>query len=206
MTSRMQGNGMITPTLQVRAGSPLHTKKAKSAGRYLPSGGSAPPALGGSRERSLDLFPAWGAFAPNFAATKADLSDVHLEDWRGQRVVLNIFPSVDTGVCAATVRRFNAEAAALENTAVLCLSKDLPFALNRFCGAEGLDKVVPLSTFRCNCFTDGYGLLQTDGPLRGLLARAVVVIDTDGKILYTELVPEITEEPNYEAALAVLKK
>ena len=197
---------MITPTLQVKAGSPLHTKKAKSAGRYLQLGGSAPPALGGSRERSLDLFPAWGAFAPNFAATKADLSDVHLEDWRGQRVVLNIFPSVDTGVCAATVRRFNAEAAALENTAVLCISKDLPFALNRFCGAEGLDKVVPLSTFRCNCFTDGYGLLQTDGPLRGLLARAVVVIDTDGKILYTELVPEITEAPNYEAALAVLKK
>ena len=121
-------------------------------------------------------------------------------------MVLNIFPSIDTGVCAATVRRFNAEAAALENTAVLCLSKDLPFALNHFCGAEGLDKVVPLSTFRCNCFTDGYGLLQTDGPLRGLLARAVVVIDTDGKVLYTELVPEITEEPNYEAALAVLKK
>ena len=150
--------------------------------------------------------PAVGSIAPNFAATKADLSDVHLEDWRGQRVVLNIFPSVDTGVCAASVRRFNAEAAALENTAVLCLSKDLPFALNRFCGAEGLDKVVPLSTFRCNCFTDGYGLLQTDGPLRGLLVRAVVVIDTDGKILYTELVPEITEEPNYEAVLAVLKK
>ena len=197
---------MITPTLQVKAGSPLHPKKAKSAGRYLQLGGSAPPALGGSRERSLDLFPAVGSIAPNFAATKADLSDVHLEDWRGQRVVLNIFPSVDTGVCAATVRRFNAEAAALENTAVLCLSKDLPFALNRFCGAEGLDKVVPLSTFRCNCFTDGYGLLQTDGPLRGLLARAVVVIDTDGKILYTELVPEITEEPNYEAALAVLRR
>ena len=150
--------------------------------------------------------PAVGSIAPNFAATKADLSDVHLEDWRGQRVVLNIFPSVDTGVCAATVRRFNAEAAALENTAVLCLSKDLPFALNRFCGAEGLDKVVALSAFRCNCFTDGYGLLQTDGPLRGLLARAVVVIDTDGKILYTEFVPEITEEPNYEAVLAVLKK
>ena len=150
--------------------------------------------------------PAVGSLGPNFAATQADLSDVHLEDWRGQRVVLNIFPSVDTGVCAASVRRFNAEAAALENTAVLCISKDLPFALKRFCGAEGLDKVVPLSTFRCNCFTDGYGLLQTDGPLRGLLARAVVVIDTDGKVLYTELVPEITEEPNYEAALAVLKK
>ena len=202
----MQGSGMITPTLQVKAGSPLHTKKAKSAGRYLQLGGSAPPALGGSRERSLDLFPALGAFAPNFAATKADLSDVHLEDWRGQRVVLNIFPSVDTGVCAASVRRFNAEAAALKNTIALCISKDLPFALNRFWDAEGLDKVVPYSTFRFNSFAKGYGLLQMDGPLRGLLARAVVVIDTDGKILYTELVPEITEEPNYEAALAVLKK
>lgn len=149
--------------------------------------------------------PTVGSIAPNFAATRIDLSDVHLEDWRGQRVVLNIFPSVDTGVCATSVRRFNAEASQLENTVVLCLSKDLPFALNRFCGAEGLDKVIPLSTFRCNCFTDGYGLLQTDGPLRGLLARAVVVIDTDGTILYTELVPEITQEPNYEAALAALK-
>lgn len=154
--------------------------------------------------------PAVGRLAPYFEATQVDLLDVFFDTsaggWRGKRVVLNIFPSVDTGVCAASVRRFNAEAAALENTAVLCISKDLPFALNRFCGAEGLDKVVPLSTFRFNSFTKGYGLLQTDGPLRGLLARAVVVIDTDGKILYTELVPEITEEPNYEAALAVLKK
>ena len=149
--------------------------------------------------------PAVGSIAPNFAATKADLSDVHLEDWRGQRVVLNIFPSVDTGVCAATVRRFNAEAAALENTAVLCLSKDLPFALNRFCGAEGLDKVVTVSAFRHNYLAERYGLQQQDGPLAGLFARAVVVIDEAGKILYTELVPEITEEPNYEAALAALK-
>ena len=150
--------------------------------------------------------PAVGTQAPNFKGTKTDLSDVHLEDYRGKRVVLNVFPSIDTGVCATSVRRFNAEASKLDNTVVLCISKDLPFAQARFCGAEGLDKVIPLSTFRCNCFTDGYGLLQTDGPLRGLLARAVVVIDTDGKVLYTELVPEITEEPNYEAALAVLKK
>ena len=149
--------------------------------------------------------PAVGSQAPNFKGTKTDLSDVHLEDYRGKRVVLNIFPSVDTGVCAASVRRFNAEASKLENTVVLCISKDLPFAQARFCGAEGRDKVIPLSTFRCNCFTDGYGLLQTDGPLYGLLARAVVVIDEAGKILYTELVPEITNEPNYEAALAALK-
>ena len=151
------------------------------------------------------VLPAVGSQAPNFKGTKTDLSDVHLEDYRGKRVVLNIFPSVDTGVCAASVRRFNAEASKLENTVVLCISKDLPFAQARFCGAEGLDKVIPLSTFRCNCFTDGYGLLQTDGPLYGLLARAVVVIDEAGKILYTELVPEITNEPNYEAALAALK-
>ena len=151
------------------------------------------------------VLPAVGSQAPNFKGTKTDLSDVHLEDYRGKRVVLNIFPSVDTGVCAASVRRFNAEASKLENTVVLCISKDLPFAQARFCGAEGLDKVIPLSTFRCNCFTDGYGLLQTDGPLYGLLARAVVVIDEAGKVLYTELVPEITNEPNYEAALAALK-
>ena len=151
------------------------------------------------------VLPAVGSQAPNFKGTKTDLSDVHLEDYRGKRVVLNIFPSVDTGVCAASVRRFNAEASKLENTVVLCISKDLPFAQARFCGAEGLDKVIPLSTFRCNCFTDGYGLLQEDGPLYGLLARAVIVIDEHGKILYTELVPELTHEPNYEAALAVLK-
>ena len=149
--------------------------------------------------------PAVGSIAPNFAATKADLSDVHLEDWRGQRVVLNIFPSVDTGVCAASVRRFNAEASKLDNTVVLCISKDLPFAQARFCGAEGLDKVVPVSAFRHNCLAEHYGVQQQDGPLAGLFARAVVVIDEAGKILYTELVPEITEEPNYEAALAALK-
>lgn len=149
--------------------------------------------------------PAVGTTAPNFGATKTNLSEIHLEDLRGQRVVLNIFPSVDTGVCATSVRRFNAEASKLDNTVVLCVSKDLPFAQSRFCGAEGLDKVVPVSVFRHNCFTEHYGLEQQDGPLAGLLARAVVVIDEAGKILYTELVPEITQEPNYEAALAALK-
>ena len=149
--------------------------------------------------------PAVGTIAPNFGATKTNLSEIHLEDLRGQRVVLNIFPSVDTGVCATSVHRFNAEASKLDNTIVLCVSKDLPFAQSRFCGAEGLDKVVPVSVFRHHCFTEHYGLEQQDGPLAGLLARAVVVIDEAGKILYTELVPEITQEPNYEAALAALK-
>lgn len=149
--------------------------------------------------------PAVGTIAPNFGGVKTDLSELHLEDLRGQRVVLNIFPSVDTGVCAASVRRFNAEASKLDNTVILCISKDLPFAQARFCGAEGLDKVVPVSAFRHNCLAEHYGVQQQDGPLAGLFARAVVVIDEAGKILYTELVPEITEEPNYEAALAALK-
>lgn len=149
--------------------------------------------------------PAVGTVAPNFTVVKGDLSEVKLSDYKGKRVVLNIFPSVDTGVCAASVRRFNAELSGLENTVVLCLSKDLPFALARFCGAEGLTDVVPASAFRCGCLENGYGVLQTDGPLKGLLARAVVVIDEEGKVIYTELVPEITQDPNFDAALAVLK-
>lgn len=149
--------------------------------------------------------PTVGSMAPDFTATKADLSEVRLSDLRGKRVVLNIFPSVDTGVCAASVRRFNAELSGLDNTVVLCLSKDLPFALGRFCAAEGLSAVVPLSAFRDTSLEAGYGVLMTDGPLRGLLARAVVVIDTDGKVLYTELVPEIAQDPNFEGALKALK-
>lgn len=149
--------------------------------------------------------PAVGSVAPNFTAVKADLSEISLDSLRGQRVVLNIFPSIDTGVCAASVRRFNKELANLSNTTVLCLSKDLPFALGRFCGAEGLDAVVPASGFRYESIEKGYGILQTDGPLRGLFARAVVILDEEGKVIYTELVPEITQDPNFDAALAVLK-
>lgn len=160
----------------------------------------------------LGNLPAVGSVAPDFTAVKADLSEVRLSELKGKRVVLNIFPSVDTGVCAASVRRFNAELSSLDNTVVLCVSKDLPFAMGRFCGAEGLDAVVPASVFRCscrpdgkNCFDEGYGVLMADGPLAGLLARSVVVIDEAGKVIYTELVPEITQDPNFEAALAVLK-
>lgn len=149
--------------------------------------------------------PAVGSKAADFTLVKADLSEVKLSDFAGKRVVLNIFPSVDTGVCAASVRRFNAELSTLENTAVLCISKDLPFAIGRFCGAEGLESVVAGSTFRTNDFEQAYGVLQLDGPLAGLLARAVVVINEAGEVTYTELVPEITQDPNFEAALAAVK-
>ncbi len=149
--------------------------------------------------------PAVGSLAPDFKGVKTDLSELQLSDLKGKKVVINVFPSLDTSVCAASVRRFNKEAASLENTVVLALSKDLPFAHARFCTTEGIDKVVPLSAFRCSCFEDKYGLLFEDGPLKGLLARAVIVVGEDGKILYEEMVPETTTEPNYDAALASLK-
>ncbi len=149
--------------------------------------------------------PKLGSQAPNFVSVKTDLTELSLEDFKGKKVVLNVFPSIDTGVCAASVRRFNAELSSLENTVVICLSKDLPFAQARFCGAEGLNDVITASAYRCDCFEKAYGLLQADGPLKGLLARAVIVVDEEGKIAYTELVPEITQDPNFDAALAVLK-
>lgn len=149
--------------------------------------------------------PAVGAPAPGFRAVKGDLSELSLSDMHGSKVVLNIFPSLDTGVCAMSVRRFNKEAAALTNTVVLAVSMDLPFAQGRFCAAEGIDRVVPVSLFRHNDFAQGYGLLMADGPLAGLAARAVIVVDEAGVIRYEELVPELTNEPNYEAALAALK-
>ncbi|MFZ3454723.1 thiol peroxidase [Arthrobacter sp. 7Tela_A1] len=153
--------------------------------------------------RTAGELPAVGTPAPAVELVGADLSDVTLSGFAGRRVVLNIFPSVDTGVCAASVRRFNEIAAGLENTTVVCVSKDLPFALGRFCGAEGIENVVAASAFRSS-FGEDFGLTQADGPLAGLLARAVVVIDADGSVLYTQLVPEITTEPDYDAAVAAL--
>lgn len=149
--------------------------------------------------------PQVGETAPNFTLVKNDLSNLSLSDLKGRRVILNIFPSVDTGVCATSVRRFNQEAAKVENSVVLCISKDLPFAQGRFCGAEGIENVIMLSDFRNNDFVNAYGVLLTDGPLSGLLARSVVVVDENGKIIYTQLVNDIIEEPNYDAALAVLR-
>ncbi len=149
--------------------------------------------------------PEAGDDAPDCTLVKTDLSELTFSDLKGQKVVLNIFPSIDTPVCAASARRFNEAAASLDNTTVLCISVDLPFAQARFCGAEGLDKVVPLSAFRNDAFGDKYGVTITDGPLSGLFARAVVVVDEGGKVIYSQLVPEIAEEPDYDKALAALK-
>lgn len=159
----------------------------------------------GSPVTTSGELPAVGTMAPRFGGVRGDLSVLHLPDLLGKRVVINFFPSLDTPVCAASVRRFNKEAAALPDTVVLCVSKDLPFAQSRFCTTEGIENVVALSVFRCKCIDEKYGITLTDGPLRGLLARAVVVVDKTGKIVYEQLVDEITHEPDYEAALAVLK-
>jgi thiol peroxidase len=148
--------------------------------------------------------PAKGSSAPDFTLVKQDLSVTTLADYKGKRLVLNIFPSIDTDVCATSVRQFNEKAAALKNTVVLCVSMDLPFAQARFCGAEGIKNVVTASAFR-SVFGDHYGVIIADGPLAGLLSRAVVVLDEVGKVIYTEQVPEIAQEPDYAAALAALK-
>ena len=148
--------------------------------------------------------PAVGSAAPEFALRRADLSRVSLADYAGSRLVLNIFPSIDTPTCAKSVRQFNERVAALANTHVLCVSADLPFASGRFCGAEGIENVVPLSMMRSRNFAKDYGVLMTDGPLAGITARAVVVLDENDRVVYTELVPEIADEPNYDAALAAL--
>lgn len=147
--------------------------------------------------------PETGSKAPAFELVGTDLSAVTSADVAGKRVVLNIFPSVDTGVCADSVRKFNELAGKLENTAVICASKDLPFALGRFCGAEGLENVTSASAFRTD-FGDDYGVRMTDGPLAGLLARSVVVLDENGVVLHSQLVPEIGQEPDYDAAVAAL--
>lgn len=144
-----------------------------------------------------------GQAAPEFRLVAGDLSEKSLTDFAGKRKVLNIFPSVDTGVCAASVRKFNEKAASLANTAVLCVSQDLPFAQSRFCGAEGIENVVMLSAFR-SPFAQDYGVALAGGPLAGLTARAVVVLDENNQVVYSQLVPEITEEPDYEAVLAAL--
>jgi thiol peroxidase len=142
--------------------------------------------------------PKVGSQAPDFTLVGSDLQEIKLNNFKGKRLVLNIFPSLDTGVCAMSVRKFNQWVSEKENTVVLCVSKDLPFAQKRFCGAEGLENVITASDFRFNSFAKEYGVLLLDGPLEGLMSRSVVAIDENGKVLYTELVPEITTEPNYE--------
>ena len=147
-----------------------------------------------------------GVEAPDFSLVKGDLSEFQLTENKGKFLLLNIFPSLDTGVCATSVRKFNKLAAEMPNTVVLAISKDLPFAQGRFCTTEGIENVIPLSDYKyTSTFAEKYGVLMTDGPLAGLLARSVVVINPEGKVIYSELVPEIVQEPNYEAALNAIK-
>jgi len=148
--------------------------------------------------------PKTGSQAPDFELVKTDLSRVSLADFRGSRLILNIFPSIDTPTCAASVRTFNQNASNLNNTKVLCISKDLPFAQARFCGAEGLENVLTLSDFEKGQFGKDYGVTLADSPLKGLHSRAVVVLDENGKVLYSQQVGEIADEPDYEKALASL--
>ena len=152
----------------------------------------------GSDVHSNGKLPEVGSIAPDFTLVNASLQEIHLSDYKGKRVLLNIFPSLDTGTCAMSVRKFNQWVSEKENVVVICVSKDLPFAQSRFCGAEGLDNVITASDFRYNTFATDYGVLLTDGPLQGLMARSVVALDETGKVLYTEQVPEITIEPNYD--------
>jgi len=160
--------------------------------------------LKGTPVNTIGNLPEVGTKAPEFTLVKDDLSIKTLSDYKGKKVVLNIFPSLDTPTCAASVRRFNAEASKLQNTVVLCISKDLPFAQARFCGAEGLNNVHTLSDFRTGQFGKDYGVEITDGPLAALESRAVVVLDEAGTVTYTQQVGEIVDEPDYEAALAAL--
>ena len=160
--------------------------------------------LKGNEVNTIGNLPAIGDVAKDFLLVAGDLSKKTLADYKGSKVILNVFPSLDTGTCAASVRRFNKEASELENTKVLCISRDLPFAQGRFCGAEGLDNVITLSDFNTGQFAKDYGLLIADGPLEGLCSRVVIVLDEAGKVTYTEQVPEIVDEPNYEAALKAL--
>lgn len=160
--------------------------------------------LGGNPIHTSGELPKSGSKAPDFQLVKTDLAVVSLSDFAGSRLVLNIFPSIDTGVCAASVRIFNQKASSLQNTKVLCISRDLPFAQKRFCGAEGIENVENLSDFKDGRFGQDYGLTITDGPLAGLHSRVVIVVDENGVITYSQQVPEIAEEPNYEAALASL--
>lgn len=160
--------------------------------------------LGGNPIKTSGELPTVGSKAPQFQLVQNDLTVASLENFAGSKLVLNIFPSIDTGTCATSVRTFNAKASALENTKVLCISRDLPFAQKRFCGAEGLENVINLSDFKTGSFGKDYGLEMIEGPLGGLHSRVVIVLDENGTVTYAEQVPEIADEPNYEAALAAL--
>lgn len=160
--------------------------------------------LGGNPINTMGSIPTKGQSAPNFTLTNVDMNSVSLADFKGKKVVLNIFPSVDTSVCASSVRKFNETASKKDNTVVLNISKDLPFAHKRFCAAEGLENVYALSDFKNPEFSEAYHVDMVDGKLAGLMSRAVVVLNEEGKVTYSEQVPEIADAPNYDAALAAL--
>jgi thiol peroxidase len=162
-------------------------------------------AFKGNPVHTAGSLPKIGAIAPDFKIVRTDLSPLSLSEFAGKRVVLNIFPSIDTSVCATSVRKFNSEADKLGNAVILCISRDLPFAQKRFCGAEGLNNVIMGSEFRDSSFSDAYGVRIVDGPLAGLLSRAIVVVNESGKIVYTEHVADIAQEPDYSKALAAVK-
>lgn len=160
----------------------------------------------GSPITTVGELPEINTMAPDFTLTKNDLSDATLKDFSGKTIVLNIFPSIDTPVCAASVRKFNDEASRFDNTVVLCISADLPFAHQRFCEVEGLKDVIPLSVFRSQEFGTNYGVTITDSPLKGLMSRAIVVIDKTGNVVYKQQAPEIAQEPNYDEALKAISE
>lgn len=157
--------------------------------------------LGGTPTKTIGDLPTVGSTIPDFTLSRNDLSDTTLGDYKGQRIVFNIFPSVDTGICAQSIRTFNEKASQLENTTILCISRDLPFAQARFCGAEGIENVHTLSDFKTGKFGKDYGVTINGGAFDQLHSRAIVVTDAEGKVCYTEQVPEVGQEPNYEAAL-----
>lgn len=161
--------------------------------------------LKGNAINTLKDLPKVGETAPDFKLISTDLSEKSLSEFKGKKVVLNIFPSLDTPTCAMSVRKFNEQASKVENTVVLCISKDLPFAHGRFCSTEGIENVISLSEFKDDNFGTTYGVKIVDGPLAGLFSRAVVILDENGKVTYTEQVPEIVDEPNYDQAIASIK-
>lgn len=160
--------------------------------------------LGGNLVKTSGNLPEIGSQIKDFQLVAIDLSTKTLEDFKDSNLILNIFPSVNTGICSASVRQFNTEASELENTKVLCISRDLPFAQDQFCAAEGLENVVMLSDFKTGQFGKDYGLIMTSGGFDGLLSRCIIVTDKNGNVIYTEQVPEIAQEPNYKAALEAL--
>ena len=174
-----------------------------TAGCFAQTNGTA-ITLGGKAIHTVGKLPAVGTPVKDFTLTAVDLKEKTLTDFKGKYIIMNIFPSVNTGVCSKSVRKFNEDAAKLSNTVVLCISKDLPFAQKQFCGAEGIDRVVMLSDFRTD-FGNTYGVQIADGPMKGLLSRAVVVVNPEGKIVYEQQVPEIGQEPDYAAAIAAVK-